>query len=194
MKVVEIVDSKQVNLRDKQTGESKQVKLKVFKADDGKTYDAWGNNADLVEVGNTVPADKFKEHKEQARGGGYRGKSPEEQERIAGQVAIKEVGDNWRMGKYDDNHPYVLKYDKWIDKHLPNESPTPKSQKKSISEPLPTFETVIEAGKWFTERGVTKESIKVFGKANTQEEIETIGVNEWAESLRDALIKNGIGG
>ena len=100
MKVVEIVDSKTVPLKDKQTGEQKNVKLKTFKADDGKTYDAWGMNTDLVEVGNTVPNDKFKEHKEQGKKPfAPRGKSPEERASIEVQVAIKEIGELLRNNR-----------------------------------------------------------------------------------------------
>ena len=212
MKVVEIVESKTVPLKDKQTGEQKNVKLKTFKADDGKTYDAWGMNTDLVEVGNTVPNDKFKEHKEQGKKPfAPRGKSddsPEKRISIEGQTGLKELehiinSTNKLLEKYITEKMIelyvgtsVLVTERWLAQLKGIQSPTPKSQsaQKSITDPLPTFETVTDAGKWFTERGITKDSIKTFGKADTAAEIEIIGVNEWAQSLKIELIKNGIGG
>ena len=204
MKVIEIIESKTVPLKDKQTGEQKNVKLKTFKADDGKTYDAWGMNTDLIEVDNTVPADKFKEHREQGKKS-YppRGKSPEERASIETQTTIKEIGELLRNDKLPELYNDLrVGYFEWLRSHLHGDtaptiqSPTPKPQshQKSISEPLPTFKTVAEAGKWFTERGIGKDSIKTFGKADSAAEIEVIGVNEWAQSLKVELIKAGIGG
>ena len=211
MKVIEIIESKTVPLKDKQTGEQKNVKLKTFKADDGKTYDAWGMNTDLIEVGNTVPADKFKEHREQG-GKSYspRGKSPEERASIEIQVAIKEVGELLRNDKLPELYNDLrVGYFEWLRSHLHGDAtptiqspptPKPQSHQKSISEPLvtirdilPQFNNVTEAGKWFTDRGIKKDTIKTFGKAATPREILDIGINEWAASLRDNLIKAGIG-
>ena len=128
-----------------------------------------------------------------------RGKSPEERASIEAQTAIKEIGELLRNNSLPDEYADLgVAYFKWLRRHISSEtiqSPTPKPQshQKSISDPLPPFGAVAEAGKWFTERGITKDLLKTFGKADTAAEIEIIGVNEWAQSLKIELIKAGIG-
>lgn len=47
---------------------------------------------------------------------------------IETQVAIKEVGEDWRAGKRPDNDPFVIRRNQWLNTRLPKlqNAPTPK--------------------------------------------------------------------